>query len=141
MYQNSLAVTMSLLVLWSVGWTQRNKRLSEFEAIKAAEEFVIEQGYTDLPPTEEKSKLKSEAVHGGTDAATLALRRNTLERSAYGVLKEKGKNGHWIVIFRYVAENDSNRARAVSVHPSGKDIRIQHQDFNLEFAKLRKIER
>jgi hypothetical protein len=141
MYEKSLAVTLSLLVLLSVAWAQKNKRLSESEAIKKAEQFVIEQGYTDLPPTGEKSRLRPEAVHGGIDASSLALRRNTLERLAYGTLKEEGKNGQWIVIFRYAAEPHSNRARAVSVQPSGKDIRIEHQDFNLEFAKLRKIER
>lgn len=141
MYQKSLAVTLSLLVLLSVSWAQKNKRLSESEAIKKAEQFVIEQGYTDLPPTEEKSKLKVEAVDGGTEAAALTVRRNTLEGSAYGVLREKGKNGHWIVIFRYVSGPDSSRARSVSVPPSGKDIRIQHQDFNLASIRLRKIER
>src|SRR5712664_1358540 len=87
MYQRSLGFAISVLVLLSGAWPQRSKRLSESEAIKKAEQFVIEQGYTDLPPTEEKSKLKPEAVFGGTDAPSLALRRNTLERSAYGVLK------------------------------------------------------
>jgi hypothetical protein len=141
MYQQSLAVTISLLVMLSVGWPQKNKTLSESEAIKMAEQFVIEQGYTDLPPTEQKSRLRPEAVNGGIDVSSLDLRRNTLEGLAYGVLKEKGKNGHWVVVFRYTAELPSNRARAVSVDPSGKDVRIWHQDFNLEFAKLRKIER
>ena len=141
MYQKSLAVALSVLVLLSGAWAQRSKRLSESEAIKKAEQFVIEQGYTDLPRTEEKSKLKPEAVFGGTDAPSLVLRRNTLERSAYGVLKEEGKSGYWIVVFCYSAQPDLNRARAVAVHPFGKDVKIQHQDFNLEFAKLRKIER
>jgi len=141
MYQRSLAFAISVLVLLSGAWPQRSKRLSESEAIKKAEQFVIEQGYTDLPPTEEKSKLKPEAVFGGTDAPSLALRRNTLERSAYGVLKAERMSGYWIVVFCYSVQPDSNRARAVSVHPFGKDVKIQHQDFNLEFAKLRKIER
>ena len=126
MYQKSLALTISLLVLLSAGWAQKNKRLSESEAIKRAEQFVIEQGYTDLPPTDEKSRLRPEPVDGGTDASSLALWRNTLERLAYGVLKEGGKNGHWVVVFRYSADLHSNRARAVSVDPSGKDVRIWH---------------
>ena len=107
MYQKSLAATTSLLILLSVGWAQKNKRLSESEAIKKAEQFVIEQGYTDLPPTEEKSRLRPEPVAGGTDAYSLALRRNTLERLACGVLKEGGKNGSWVVVFRYTAERNS----------------------------------
>ena len=141
MYKKSLAVATSLLILHAVGWAQKNPRLSQSQVIKKAEQFVMEQGYTDLPPTEDKLRLRLEPVYGGTDDAALALRRNTLERLAFGVLKEKGRDGRWVVVFRYTAERNTPWARAVSVNPFGKDVRISHQDFNLEFPKLKKIDR
>jgi hypothetical protein len=45
--------------------SKRNRILTEDEAIARAEEFIKDNGYTDLPPMEDKSKLVPEAVIGG----------------------------------------------------------------------------
>src|SRR5262245_16912698 len=84
---------------------QPKKERSEPEAIRLAEEFIVDNGYTDLPPSEDKSKLKCESVNCGLDEWEMKnIRHNSLSRNAYGVwrydLKKRGK-GSWTVVFRY----------------------------------------
>ena len=150
-----LCLAFCLLLIFAVdSAAQTRSRLSEAEAVQKAEEFIIEQGYTDLPPTKDKRKLKAEPVFGYPDALTMKLRRNSLERKAYGVTKEQGRNGYWIVVFRYNKENEEyrryipdweraveTRGRAVSMNVYGRDIEMEHQNFNLSFAGLKKIAR
>jgi hypothetical protein len=84
----------------------------------------------------------------------MKLRRNSLERKAYGVMKEKGKNGSWIVVFRYNKDHEEyrhhipdweqaveTRGRAVSMDVYGRDIQMEYQNFILSFAGLKKIAR
>lgn len=155
MNKKSCVVSVLLLLTFSIGAASQNrKRLSEAEAIQKAEDFIVEQGYTDLPPTEEKSKLVAESVNPGTDAFGMKLRHNSLERKAYGVMREGGKNGAWIVVFRYnKAGNVELRrvvptfneqymekwGRAVIMDSYGRHIRVEHQNYSLEFEELKKI--
>src|SRR5215471_10875655 len=84
--------------------SQPKKEVSESEAIRLAEEFIVNNGYTDLPPSEDKSKLKCESVDCGLDEWSMKkIRHNSLLRDAYGVwrydTKKRGK-GSWTVVFR-----------------------------------------
>jgi hypothetical protein len=142
-----------LLTFLTESAAQTRKRLSEAEAVQKAEEFIITQGYTDLPPTKDKRKLVPESVNPGTDVLGMKLRHDSLERKAFGVMKEDGKSGFWVIVFRYnkAGNNEFRRAvpefdehiekwgRAVTMDPYGRRMRIQHQDFGLQFGKLKKL--
>jgi hypothetical protein len=102
MNKMSLALLILLLLTFVVDSSpQTRKRLGEAEAIENAEQFIITQGYTDLPPTSDKRRLVPESVDPGTDAMGMKLRHDSLERKAYGVMKENGEYGAWIIVFRY----------------------------------------
>ena len=61
MSKKSCAILILLLLTFAVDSSSQTRRiLSEAEAIQKAEEFIIEQGYTDLLPTKAKRKLKAE---------------------------------------------------------------------------------
>jgi hypothetical protein len=152
MTQMQLALILILLLPFVVDSAPQTKqRLSEAEAIEKAEQFIITQGYTDLSPTEDKRRLVPESVNPGTDAMGMKLRHDSLERKAYGVMKESGKNGAWIIIFRYnkagntelrrmfpdFNEHMEKWGRAVTVDVDGRHTRVQHQDFSLQFEKLK----
>jgi hypothetical protein len=133
--------------------------IGETQVISIAEHFVAENGYTDLPPMEDRSKLFHESLEGGsTPDEILAFRQNTLERSAYGI-KKALRNGAgwregtgWTVAFRFQGDNAKlQRAfneygnssyedyirkygRAVSMDLNGNNIRVEHEDIPLEFV-------
>jgi hypothetical protein len=85
--------------------SQTKKEISESEAIRLAEEFIVDNDYTDLPPSEDKSKLKCESVDCGLDEWSMKnIRHNSLLRKAYGVWKydlKKRREGSWTIVFRY----------------------------------------
>lgn len=142
-----------LLPLVSSGFQQKRK-LTEAEAIQKAEEFIVQQGYTDLPPSKDKSKWSPDSVWGKPDNFEMQFRRNSLEPRAYGVARENGARGRysWIVVFRKnpnherykeIIPNYEERAkkvgRAVTMDAYGGGIRMEHQDINLEFEGLKKL--
>ena len=122
-----------LILLTGVNSAQTKIKLTAQEAAARFEEFVIANGYTDLPPTDDKSKLVEEAVNGGTDEATLRMRRNTLERKPYRVSQGNrfSKDG-WTAVFLYKNSCKDCRkltARVVYMDAAGENPRIEHQDF------------
>jgi cell division protein FtsL len=84
-------VAAILLTLLSVVRSHAQKRgLSETEAVKLAERFIAQNGYTDLPP--EKDKLANESFELAESLEEkLKMRRDTLERKAYGI--SSGRKG------------------------------------------------
>jgi hypothetical protein len=136
------------IVLFTAGSaSQTKRRLSEDEVVRKAEAFIIQPGYTDLPPTQDKTKLKA-AFDEGTDDASITLRRNTLLKTAYGVSRRNGTS--WFVVFRLNPDNEtyllhaidvSKRGRAVTMDAYGGNITIQHQDVNLKFRGLKRLNR
>jgi hypothetical protein len=135
---------------------QPKKEISEPEAIRLAEEFIIDNGYTDLPPSEDKSKLKCESVNCGLDEWWMKnIRHNSLLRKAYGVWandpKKRGK-GSWMVVFRYNCDHPEfsrtfpgwekackTQGRAVTMDAYGNNLHMIHQDCPMEFNGLRNI--
>ena len=70
--------------------------IDEAQAISIAEQFIVQNGYTDLPPMEDRSKLFYESIEGGsTPDEILEYRHNTLERSAYGIKKALRSSTGW----------------------------------------------
>jgi hypothetical protein len=136
-----------LLILINSGFQPRRK-LSEADVIRRAEDFVVQQGYTDLPPIADRSKWSPDSVWGKPDDVIMQSRRNSLEPRAYGVVR----GAKWVVVFRMnpdheryreVAPNYEGRVkkvgRAVTMDAYGGRIRMEHRDFNLGFAGLKKL--
>lgn len=130
-----------------------DRELDETEAVAAAECFVIQNGYTDLPPTTDKSKITPENVDSMTDEFGMSLRRDSLERRAASVVRdEEFWGGSWMVMFRmkgqgaetyYGQEMLKTLGRAVVMDFYGKNIRIRHSPYTLTppGAKLLSIDR
>lgn len=142
------ASAICAIVLFTEGSaSQTKRRLSEDEVVRRAENFILQQGYTDVPPTDDKTKLKA-AFDEGTDDSSIVLRRNTLLKKAYGLAKGNGIS--WLVVFRLNPENETYRLHAIDVSKSGRavtmdaygrNITIQHQNVDLDFRGLKRLNR
>ena len=128
----------------------QNREIDAEEAVLLAECFVIQNGYTDLPPTADKSKIVPESVWGFTDEEGMKMRHDTLERKAYSYYRSELYGGSWVVMFRYKPRPDivkflgdrfNNTGRAVVMDFEGKDLRIRHTDFPLETPEAKIIAR
>jgi len=123
-----------------------NRRLEAHEAIRLAECFIIQNGYTDLPPIDDRSNLTPESVEPGTDEFGLQMRHDSLERRAYGFMH--GGNGS-LIVFRLkqqsheVHHNNEGSTyrvgRAVTMDAYGRQMRMQHQGFFLDFPRLQRL--
>lgn len=143
------ATALVILMGVSSSCAQVNRHLTEADAIRVAERFVEENGYTDLAPAD-KTKLSFESLDAADPEERLKHRYNTLERKAYCVGGgSPGKYG-WTIVFHYNANNEIYRqiipnfdqqvaGRAVTMSPDGSNIKMQHQDIYL--SGLRVIDR
>lgn len=128
-----MRVALALLLTVAAGccWAEARKPLTEAEAIRRAEEFIRENGYTDLPPRE--GRLDCETVEWKKDRDSLLKRRyDTLERKAFAVARHrKGGVPGWSVAFRQKAARsgpDGETGRAVTMDPDGGNMRLEHLD-------------
>jgi hypothetical protein len=146
------AIVFTILLGMSASTAQVRKTLTEAEAIRLAEQFVVENGYTDLPAMKDKAKLSYEGIDSSDPDVRLRERYNTLERKAYAVRGGNTTN-HWTILFRYNANNEKyrrivpdyehhikNAGRAVTMNADGSGIRMAHQDALFEGAKVIQIE-
>ena len=146
------AIAFTILLGLSASTAQVRKTLTEAEATRLAEQFVAENGYTDLPAMKDKARLSYEGIDSSDPDVRLQERFNTLERKAYAV---RGGNtiNHWTILFRYNANNEKYRriipdyeqhvkkeGRAVTMNADGSGIRMQHQNALFEGAKVLQIE-
>jgi len=131
-----LALTILLLNALFTSVMSQTKEITLSRAVRLAEEFVIRNGYTDLPPSKDKNEIKLEPIERYSNIdAILADRRNTLERRAYGG-KVRPDVGGWIVVFRYKdKERNAKSGRVVTMGPKGENIRMEHQDFLLNHVE------
>ena len=125
-----------------------HRKITSEEAVHLAECFIIQNGYTDLPPIEDKSKLKPESVYPGTDELGMQMRHDSLERRAHGFMGSGEDGGLWMVTFRYRKKPNlvrfyrgklSTIGRAVTMDGYGKRMRVEHQDFALDIPELQKL--
>ena len=132
-HQEKLLCLLSLIPLMVSCAEKESTLLDEASAISAAEEFIVMNGYTDLPPTEDKSNLSFESLEWSRDPEEiLKRRRNTLEKQAYGVSRYRdGGYSGWSVVFRYRVDN-GRIGRAVTMNADFNNIRVQHQDTILD---------
>ena len=114
---------------------QPSEESPEARAVRTAEEFIIQNGYTDLPPA--KDKLSYETVEMASSVEEmLEWRQNTLVRKAYGVMYRgrMGTKGGWTVVFRINPRNGKEWdvwGRAVTMDKDFKNIRVEHKMFPL----------
>lgn len=106
--------------------------LDEQTAIQAAEKFIADNGYTDLPSLKDPRQLTNESIEWESDPEKkLQFRRDTLERKAYSI-SPHGKNGAgWTIGFRY-KNGDTKTGRAVTMDSDGGNIRVEHVDVFLQ---------
>ncbi len=125
-----------------------NRELEPEESVYLAECFIIQNGYTDLPPITDRSKLTPENLYPGTDEEGLKTRHNSLERKAYSYYRSELYGGSWVVVFRYkprprVVEFYGDKlnyiGRAVIMDFYGKDLRVQHSDYPLRMPEAKII--
>lgn len=119
----------------------KHRELEAEEAVYLAECFIIQNGYTDLPPTTDKSKITPENVFSLTDEEGMKMRRDSLERKAYSYERDNEfYGGSWVIMFRYKPHPDVVKfygerlkytGRAVVMDFFGKHVRIQHSDYPL----------
>ncbi len=113
-----------------------DRYIDETEAVAAAECFVIQNGYTELPPSSDKSKITPENVFPLTDESGMKMRHDSLERRAATVLRDtEFFGGSLIVMFRgkgpvfaanYSDDLANTWGRAVVMDFNGKHARIMH---------------
>ena len=133
----TIAATISLLALCVAAHSQK-RQLSQAEAVALAEQFVAQNGYTDLAP--DKTKLSSETIEWESNVdRMLQERHGTLERRAYGIVRgRKGGSAGWTVVFRYTHPIDRHArstGRALTMNLDGSEPRVEHVDFLLRYAR------
>jgi hypothetical protein len=125
----SAVLLTGLIFSFSIGL---NQNLSEKQAIKLAEEFVQNNGYTSLKP--DKTKISYELFDENLDNV-LKQRYNTLQPKAFCISK---RNDRYDIGFLSTSvninklsptEKKSNLSgRAVSISFDGKKIKMEHKD-------------
>jgi hypothetical protein len=116
--------------------------LTKDQAIKLAEQFIVDNGYTNLPA--DKSKLSYELfdMYENNVDSILKRRYNTLQPKAFCYSEDKDR---WHIGFLSVGVNLNTldslqlqtdlQGRAVIVMKNGKGIRIAHKDPSFSYFK------
>jgi hypothetical protein len=113
--------------------TSNTKVISEIEAISLAEEFVVKNGYTQIPAAE-KSKLTPELYDKLiTFEQVMKLRHNSLKPKAYGLIKKRRTGQGWTVVFTRTPNKEFNpdNGRGVSMNLDGTNILMEPVEFPL----------
>jgi hypothetical protein len=124
---------------------QETPETPEAKAVRLAEEFIRQNGYTDAPA--DKNNLSHETIEYFDDVdELLKQRRDTLEPKAYGVLTEgRGSKKGWTVVFRHskkirdnfkvkdkLVGNPEKAGRAVTMNENFQNLLVEHKDFWLK---------
>jgi hypothetical protein len=131
-------IVLSLTLVAGAAWGQeprRAKAIDARQAVRIAERFVRENGYTDFVPKEPR-RLVPESIEFSRDRrAWLEERHNQLKPRAVGY-REGSRNDPqgWTVGFAPVKPADGGRpvGRAVTMDAKGRRVRVEHMGFNLE---------
>ena len=134
-----------LSFVWSINSSfQKSSELTKEQAIENAEQFIIDNGYTDLPHDETKMSYELfDALEKCIDSVVMP-RTNTLHKKAFCIAETEDE---WYVGFlskHYDLDKIDSKerqtnlvGRSVTVLKNGKGITIAHKDplFSL-FEKL-----
>lgn len=106
----------------------KNASITKVSAIAKAEQFIVEQGYTDLPAS--ITKIKFEKGEFASDTTKiLNYRKNTLERKAFAAKRHAAS---WTVGFMYI-NKENNIGRAVTMDTLGVNIIMQAKEVRLDW--------
>lgn len=138
-------ITFALIICVLTFSCKTNNQLTEKQAVKVAEQFIIDNGYTNMPAN--KSKLSYELydqLENNMDSI-LNQRYNILQPKAFCISEDEDK---WNVGFLSVGvnlnkldsmeQNDDVSGQAVIVMKEGKEIRIAHKD--PVFSRFKKLQ-
>ena len=127
---------LSIVLVWGLTSAfQTTDQMTKEQAVKLAEQFIIDNGYTNLPA--DKSKLSYELFdrYENNVDSILKRRHNTLQPKAFCISEDKDR---WDVGFLSTGVDLSKldsiqrqtnlSGRAVLVMKDGKEIRIAHKD-------------
>jgi hypothetical protein len=112
---------------------RRETESPENKAVRSAEEFIAQNGYTDATP--DKAKIVDESIESYLSLdEMLTSRRNSLESKAFGVSHTgRGREKGWTVVFAYKDEKmRKENGRAVSMNEIFGNMRVEHKDFILD---------
>ena len=131
-----LVLLITGVIFQSFSIKQTEKEINQSEAIRLAEEFIIENGYTSEKPNE--SKMKFEMFERDIKKV-IKERHNTLQKKAFCI----SKYGEWHIGFLSTnvklkkltakQKNSDLEGRAVKVSFDGKKISIAHKDPRFSF--------
>jgi hypothetical protein len=101
-------------------------------AIRCAEKFVIDNGYTDRPA--DRSRLASESIERAESMEQLlSWRHNSLKLPAIGVCPKGELEDDWTVIFeRPEPDNRDDTGRAVTMKADYTSLRMEHMEIGFE---------
>ncbi|MDC6367170.1 MULTISPECIES: hypothetical protein [Flavobacteriaceae] len=122
MYQSIFAILLVMFVSCSTN------KISEEQAIRIAEKFIVQNGYTNSEIKIDTNQIAAD--FGETQMSKdriLELRYNTLEPHVSFKSKKMGK---WTFGFRN--SRDSSRYQLVKLSGNGKKIWVVHQDVKVE---------
>ena len=103
-------------------------------AVRCAQHFVIEQGYTELLATSDTTIVVPEGIEWRpTRAEWLLQRRGSLALHAAGICVDP-HDGRFTVVFRYA---HGRGARGVTLDAAFGSLRVQHADFRLQVLEAR----
>ena len=124
-----LVATLLMIVL--LVKAHASEKIKANEAIRLAEQFIVEQGYTDQPANREKLIHESFDRPEGIEE-TLKRRANSLNPKATGVLpynlRPKSGEGRagWTVAFRWKFSSVLSPVRIVTMQIDGGNPIMQH---------------
>jgi hypothetical protein len=123
-----VALSVIILIL-SLSTAVYANDLTKNEAIKMAELFILQNGYTNAPAKEIKKELNIGTVEFANSREELLRRRfNTLKRKAIGVRKGRKSEevAGWSVAFDYADTKLKNRCRVVTMDADGSNMGVEH---------------
>lgn len=121
----------SLFVAFICLHASASENLKIEAAVRIAEKFVAENGYTNLPKSRVNRVLDSESLERSADREKLlADRFDTLMPSAIGAKRgRKNERTGWSVAFDFTAKFGApNLCRVVTMTLDGSNVRVEHVD-------------
>ena len=133
LYISIFLLSLVLSSCSSTGKEKRHKAIAKDEAIKIATDYVIEQGYTDVPIKQiDPSKIVFEQGEFASDTLDIIKgRHNSIKLPAYGSRAYKKKT-EWAVGFEYI-QNYENVGRYVVMDSLGNGAFMSDKQIRLDW--------
>ena len=120
------------------------------ESVVLAECFIIQNGYTDLPPMEDRSQLTPESVWRAQKSGVCRGGTTLWSGEHFPLCKMRDTRvAGWLhfvtgeipIEFDIMGTGLIQFGRAVTMDAYGKRMRVEHQDLSLNFPELQRSNR